>query len=475
MRILKSQYDLFKELSDNLSNSPDVFISYNKDLNISIIFQEQLCSIGIFNRQLLPRLLEHKDYYLEDVLTGLARVIDYKDNKPIDLLLQILFSGLMLYYDHNRNIFLLIDISQALRRQTSDSLVEPKNILGSRDGFTENFKDNIALIRTRLKCSNFIIDEKMIGSRSKTYVGVLSIDDIHNKEKLLELNRLFDELDIDGLLSLEDIMNNKSFEGCNYQYVGSPDLACKYLLEGQFVVIIDRIPMVIILPTTFGLITKLRVDEIGSSTYKVFQRVLVMFALLSSLLLPSLLLSFITFQSDCLSLTVLSTLMVTQKGAIFPVMIEIIMILLLFEFYYLIAFRSSEATISSTIVLIGGLIIGQNAIDSGIVGVIVMTIVALSFLSTFVVTNNISFISNISILRLINIIGSFFFGIYGLSITVILSLIYLSNKKFLGVNFTSPFIPLNINDLKLFIFSRTYSKNKLRVDSMDNIDRSAKK
>ncbi len=472
---MKSQSDLFIELKALLSNNSDVFISNNKELNVTIIFQEQLCSIAIFNRQLLPIIIKNKEKNLEDILTGLARVIDYKESNKMDLLLQILFSGLMLYYDHNRNIFLLIDISQALRRSTSDSIVEPKNILGSRDGFTENFKDNIALIRTRLKCGNITMDEFMIGTRSKTWTGILSIDDIHNQDKRKELKKLFEEIDIDGLLSTDDIMNYKNFKGAKYQYVGSPDLACKYLLEGQFVVIIDRIPMVIILPTTFGLITKLRIDEVGSSYYKVFQRLLVLFALLASLLLPSFLVSFITHQSDTLSLTVLSTLLVTQKGAIFPPMIEVLMILLLFEFYYLLSFRSSEVTISSTLVLIGGLIIGQNAIDSGIVGVIVMTIVALSFLCTFAVTNNIAFISNITIVRLINILCSFFFGIYGLTLCVIVSLMYLSSIKFLGVYFTSPFIPLNLKDLKLFVFSRTSSKNIDRVEVMNNTDRSAKK
>ncbi len=471
---MKSQYNLFLQVKELLKTNPDVFIAENKELNATIIFQEQLCSIAIFNRQLLPILINNKEKNIEDVLTGLARIIDYKNNKEIDLLLQILFSGLMLYYDHNRNIFCLIDISQALRRSTSDSIVEPKNILGSRDGFTENFKDNIALIRTRLKCGNITIDDHMIGTRSKTWLGVLSIDDIHNKEKKDELNKLFKNINIDGLLSVEDIMNEKSFSGAKYQYVGSPDLACKYLLEGQFIIIIDRIPMVIILPTTFGLITKLRIDEVGSNYYKVFQRMLVMFALVASLLLPSLLVSFITFQSDTLSLTILSTLLVTQKGAVFPPAFEVLMILLLFEFYYLIAFRSSEATISSTIVLIGGLIIGQNAIDSGIVGVIVMTIVALAFLSTFVVTNNIAFISGITTMRIINIIASFFFGIYGLTLAIILSLIYLSNMKFLGIHFTSPFIPLNFKDLKLFLFSRTSSKNKERVAVLENTDRTSK-
>ncbi len=243
----------------------------------------------------------------------------------------------------------------------------------------------------------------------------------------------------------------------------------------NLITIIDRIPMVIIFPTTFGQITKIRIDEVGGVSYKFLQRMFVIFALLGATLFPALLLCFITFQSDTLSLTVLSTLMITQKGAIFPPTLEILLILLLFEFYYLVAFRSSEATIGGTVVMIAGLIIGQNAISSGIVGVVVMTAVALSFLSSFLITNNIALISKITLLRVLNIFSAMFFGIFGLTLCVIVTLLYISNIKFLGVYFTSPFIPLNIKDLKLFFFSRTYKDNKIRVEVFDENDRTAKK
>jgi hypothetical protein len=69
----------------------------------------------------------------------------------------------MLLYDHKREKFFLLDISKALRRPTGDSNVEPQNIIGARDGFTENYKDNISLLRSRLKNSNVLIKEFKIG------------------------------------------------------------------------------------------------------------------------------------------------------------------------------------------------------------------------------------------------------------------------------------------------------------------------
>ena len=109
-------------------------------------------------------------------------------------------------YDEKRDKFYLFDISQTLRRPTGDSNVESQNIIGSRDGFTENYKDNVSLFRTRLKNSNFLIEEFKIGKRSKTWVGLLYIKDIHDEEKKAEIISLLNEVNIDALLTVNDLL-----------------------------------------------------------------------------------------------------------------------------------------------------------------------------------------------------------------------------------------------------------------------------
>ena len=166
----------------------------------------------------------------------------------------------------------------------------------------------------------------------------------------------------------------------------------------------------------------------------------------------------------------LSTFSVTQKGAIFPIFIEILFVLFLFELYYFVGFRSSEKTLSSTIVLIGGLIIGQNLIDSGLVGVLVITITALCFLATFVVTNNILFVFGISVVRLIFLLSGLFFGIYGVSLCLIVFAIHFSKQSFLDEHFLHPFIPFDFTGFIDFFKARADKTRTKRNTSLGLTD-----
>ena len=453
-----SNKKFYKELKEHLSQDIDVIISENKEIQITIFFQEQMCNVTDFTRDFLPQLVEKPDLSASEILTGIAREVDVNEQDVY----QIIFNGLMILYDHKRDKFFLIDISKALRRNTGDSNAEPQNIIGSRDGFTENYKDNISLLRSRVKNSSFMIDEFKIGRRSKTWVGLVYIKDIHNEEQRKELGEKLKKIDIDALITINDILPHLSeryiFPIVNY--IGLPDLAVTKLLDGEFIIVIDRIPTVLVTPTSLSDLMEERVDYVVNKTSRFLQRIIVLLCFFLSTIFLGLFLSVLTYQIDVLSLPLLSTFSVTQKGAIFPIFIEILFVLFLFELYYFVGFRSSEKTLSSTIVLIGGLIIGQNLIDSGLVGVVVITITALCFLATFVVTNNILFVFGISVIRLVFLISGLFFGFYGVSLCLIVFSIHFAKQSFLGEHFFHPFIPFDFIGFKDFFKARA---NKTRV------------
>ena len=413
----------------------------------------------------MPHLRERPSEPIDQVLTGLAREIDIK---KVDLY-QIIFNGLMIVYDLKVDKFYLLDISKALRRSTGDSNSEPQNIIGSRDGFTENYKDNISLIRSRVKNANLLIDEFKIGRRSKTWVGLVYIDDIHNKKIREEIKEKLKKIDIDALITINDLIPHLSdrFMFPVVNYIGLPDLASTKLLDGQFLLVIDRIPTVLSLPTSLSELTEERVDYVVNKATRFLQRLIVLFCFFLSTVFLGIFLSVLTFQIDVLSLPLLSTFSVTQKGAIFPIFIEIIFVLFLFELYYYVGFRSSEKTLSSTIVLIGGLIIGQNLIDSGLVGVLVITITALCFLSTFVVSNNILFVFGISFIRILFLLSGLFFGFYGVGICLVITSVYFAKQSFLGEHFFHPFIPFDKTGILDFFRARADKKRVKRNVSLN--------
>ena len=101
------------------------------------------------------------------------------------------------------------------------------------------------------------------------------------------------------------------------------------------------------------------------------------------------------------------------------------------------------------------------------VGVVVITITALCFLATFVVTNNILFVFGISVVRFIFLLSGLFFGFYGVSLCLIIFAIHFSKQSFLGEHFLHPFIPFDFTGFKDFFKARANKKRVRRNTSLD--------
>lgn len=429
--------------------------------NCIICYQEQLCNILEFMKDFYPRIEEKYTEDLDLLFPGICKKID-ADFAVIE---QMIFSGLLVAYRNFK--YYAFDISKAPSRITSDSQVEAEGVFTARDGFVENFKDNIALIRTRVRDSKLDIENIMVGRRSKTNVSVLSISDIHNDEIKKGIISTIKSIDIDAVTSMDDItayFQNKCLFPV-YQYVGSPDLACRRLYNGEFVIVIDRVSTIISMPTTLQLQSRIAIDNLNLPVFSFLERFFVLIALFMSTVFLGLLSAFTTYQTDSLSLRALSILKLTQNGIIFPVFFEICIVLSLFELFYLIGFRQSKLTLSSTVVLIGGIIIGENLVSSGIAGVFIITFTAISFLMSFIVSSNVTVLTSISVIRLFVLLASYYFGLYGVLLACIVIIYLLYKQKLFGVHYFYPFVPFDFKGIiKFFKASSSLKNNKRDLD-----------
>lgn len=434
---------------EKLKNNTDVIYKKTR-ANCIIIYQEHLCNILEFMKDFYPKMERDVESELDEMFPGICKNVEANEAA----LIQLIFSGLLVAKRNHR--WYVFDLSKTPSRPTSDSIAEPENVMGSRDGFVENFKENIALMRTRIKDDSLCIDQVTIGRRSKTIVSVLSIKDIHNEKIKKNILDKLNSIDIDAIISLEDLMAyfQKNHFFPSYHYIGNPDTACRRLYNGEFVMIIDRICVVIGFPTTLSYTSRLKVDGINLPFFALFERIFILLSVFFSIFFCGLLCAFSTTQRDCLSFTVLSTLKVSQMGIFLPIFIEILIVVAMFELYYLIGFRQSKLTVSSTIVLIGGLIIGQNLISSGVAGVFIITATAISYLLSFVVSSNVNTVYAISIARLFILVSSLLYGLFGVLIASIILCYFLYKQTTLGVPYFYPFMPFNVHDIhKFFIAS----------------------
>ena len=438
------------------SNSDVIYRKTNS--NLEMYYQEHLCNILEFMKDFYPRLNERKSDKPSDLFPGICKEID-SDEK---IIVQFVFSGLMILF--REGVFYSLDIAKTPSRSTSDSIAEPDNVMGSRDGFVENIKDNIALIRTRVKDDKLNIDVVSIGKRSKTIVNLLSLSDIHDNDIKNNILNKLNSIDIDAIISIEDLMAyfQKKNIFPSYHYIGNPDTAVRRLYDGEFMIVIDRICVVVMLPTTLAYTSRLKIDGINIPYFVGLERFFILFSAIISVFMCGVFCSFVTVQKDSLSLMVLSTLKVTQTGVYLPIFLEILIILGLFELYYLIGFRQARFTVSSTIVLIGGLIIGQNLISSGVAGVFIMTITAICYLMSFIVSSNVNTIVSVSMCRLLILFSSLIYGLFGVIIASIVLGCYLYKQKTFGIPYFYPFAPFDEEGIKNFFIPSSSLTNKKR-------------
>ena len=452
------------EITEALKTNKDVTIIKNK-LPFYFIYQNDSCDIRLFNRDYLSIIKSNQEEKLSEVFVGVCKVLE---NDTFDSILELLFMGMMIIYDKKRDLYYFFDLINKPQRSVSESISEPDAITGPRDGFVEGIKINIVLIRNRIKDESLNIDELYIGRISKTRINVLSLNGITNKSYLKATISILEQIDVDGVYSTQDITSyfQKNAIMPKYLYLGSPDLVARHLTDGEVIILIDGIPNVIVLPNTINSFLKLRLEQVNLKSYAILLRVFVLISFFLATAFLGVLVSFVTFQSDSLSLLLISTLKVTQKGVFIPVYMEIILVLFLFELYYIVSFKSPKLTLSSMVVLVGGIIIGQNTVMSGMVGVFIITLVALSFLASFTISSNVTFVMSISLIRSFLLIASLFLGFFGFTIALIYLVVRISSETTYKVDYFYPFIPWNKKGVKKFFMFESNLNLKTRPDEL---------
>ncbi len=454
-----------KEITEALKNNKDVTVA-KTDLPYYFAYQNDSCDIRLFNRDFLPVVKENNGRKkLSDVFVGVCKILE---NETKDSILELLFMGMLIIYDETFKIYYFFDLINKPSRSVSDSISEPDAITGPRDGFVESIKINIVLIRNRIKDPTMQIEELYIGRISKTRVNILWMKNITNKSYVNQTKEILSKIDVDGVYSTQDITSyfQKDAIMPRYLYLGSADLVARNLTNGEVVILVDGIPNIICIPNTISSFLRLRLEQVNLKPYALILRVFVMMSYFLATAFLGILLSFVTYQSDSLSLLLISTFKVTQKGVFIPVYMEIMLVLFLFELYYIVSFKSPKLTLSSMVVLVGGIIIGQNTVLSGMVGVIIITLVALSFLASFTISSNVTFVMSISLIRIFLLVSSLFLGFFGLTLASIYLVIRISSETTYKVDFLYPFIPWSIKGIKKHFMFESNEKLKTRPEEL---------
>lgn len=343
---------------------------------------------------------------------------------------------------------IVLETRAHLDRGVTESTSEPI-IRGPKDSFTESHAKNLGLIRKRIKDSNLWFEQMKIGKRTQTRVTIGYINDIVKKEEIDYIKKKLKKINIDGILDSGNLREFLISDKSNFPQVQSterPDLTCQSLLNGKIVILVENSPIVLLLPVVFIDFLHTPEDFYQKPTNISLTRILKFLSFLITLFTPAIYIAITTFDQIVVPNEILISLAIQRESVPFPTSVEIIILMTIFEILKESDIRMPTNT-GTAMSIVGALVLGQAAVDAGIVSPIAVIVVAFTSICSMIFTD-IDFMNGIRFWRFIFIIAASSLGLIGLLIAIIIFIIKLSSLENFKVSYLSPFSPLNINGQK---------------------------
>lgn len=321
-------------------------------------------------------------------------------------------------------------------------------IRGSKESFSEALSINRVLLRRRIKDTNFKIKQVKVGIRTHTDVAICYLEDVAKPEIVADIEDRLKKFIIDGIFDsgmLEQLTERNVYSPFpEFQSTERPDKAASAILEGRIAILVDNSPIALLLPTTLNSFFQASDDAYSRWEVATFTRILRYFSAVVSIVLPGLYIAVINYNAELLTSAMALSFAAARDGVPFSVLFEVIMMEVAFEILLEAGIRL-PGPMGSTLGIVGGLIIGDAAVNANLVSPIVVIVIALTAISAFTVPNE-PFSSAFRLVRYLIIALSAFLGLFGFVTGITLLLIHLGGLKSFGMPYMVPFAASGINE-----------------------------
>jgi len=353
---------------------------------------------------------------------------------------------------------------------------EPRSeavVRGPRNGFSETLRMNTAQIRLKLKDPKLRMKGLKVGARGNTNVTVAYIEDVADPNIVDEVVRRIECIDIDAVLDsgyIEQFIEDTHWTPFPLiQNTERPDKVVANLLEGKVAVLCDGSPFVLIAPAVFNQFYHSPEDYYERFLIATLIRFIRIISMAMAILLPSLYIAFSSFHPEMIPSRLVIAMAAGRSTVPFPSIVEAFLMEITMEILREASVRL-PGPIGPTIGIVGALVVGQAAVEAGIVSPIMVIVVALTTIGSFASPSYSAAIA-LRMLRFPMMIAAAMFGLYGIMLFLILIVIHLCSLKSFGVPYTSPLTPFRRKDLKDSFYRVPLYRMKERPTFVKPVDR----
>jgi hypothetical protein len=391
-------------------------------------------------------------------------------------LMNSLFTGEVGVYVESAKLLYTLSLTSIPNRSPEESSTEI-SIKGPRDSFTESMVMNVALIRKRMKSTSLCCEVFKVGKRTHTSISMLYVEDIANPELLDNVRNKLNEIDIDGMVGFGQL--EFGLTGSRFSlfplvdYIGRPDYVLESLLRGRAALLVDGSPMAIIVPVNLTYVLNSPEDMYFPRFYVVFEQAIRLIGLFVALFFPGFYIAVTSFQFDQIPFPLLATIASMRTGLPLSGPADFFIMLMLFELFREAGLRLPKS-VGQTVAVVGGLIVGNAAIQAGITGPTTLVAVAISTIAMFTVVNQ-SLAGYITILRIAILLLCTVFGMFGFMVSVVALVAYMSTLQSMGFSYLSTISPPSFRDLMNRIKPTSYKVTQFRPDFLKTKDKTRRK
>ena len=433
-------------------------LSTTDNTEAAIIFVDGLADKNTINNNILkPLMLEYRmaglnqngGSLLDRVKNLGATVSEAKYVHAMDPLVAAILYGDVALIINGQDTALLFSAKGWMSRSISEPQSEVL-VRGPREGFTEDIRTNTTLIRRRLRSPNLVFEDLNIGRVTSTGVLIAYIKGIADPQLVSEVRARLQKIDIDGVLEsgyLEELIEDNPYSPFPHiLHTERPDRVAANLLEGRVAVITDGTPFVLLAPAEFIVFMQSPEDYNERYIIGTAVRWLRYLAFAISLLLPSLYIAITTFHQEMIPTRLLISLAAAREGGPFPALVEALAMEFTFEALREAGIRLPRS-VGQAVSIVGALVIGQAAVQAGVVSSLMVIVVALTGIASFV-NPSFSIALTMRLLRFPIMLLAGTLGLFGVMVGVLAILIHLSGLRSFGVPYLASLAPLHISDLK---------------------------
>jgi spore germination protein len=445
--------DNIKHFEERFADCPDIIRRrlYLKDnTEIYLVYIDGLVDNNLLQRDLIISLtdLELNNINDKKTLENLP-LSNLNLHNEITSLEREITAGKAIFLVNGQNYGVSVKISKHETRQISEPITE-KNIKGSHEGFVESLNINMSILRRNIQNNNLKFKMLNIGSSTNQSVAIGYIKGICNEELLNTLYHRISELNMDGVMAIgfieQVIVDYPNSPFPQYQSTERPDKVMAGLLEGRMVIMLQGTPVTLIAPVTYFSFFQSMDDYSHNWIMGTFLGLLREFGMLLTLFLPALYISITSFHYYMVPLELLIPLAESRVRVPFSPIVETVVLAVVIELIHEASVRL-PTYIGTTIGVVGGIIIGQAAVEAGIVSNLLIIVIAITATSSNIIPNEDMSLA-IRLCSFIMLILSGIFGIIGIVVFGVLILTHLINLRSLGQPYFQPLIPFKPKDLK---------------------------